>query len=179
MNIPRIRAGGQVRRFHTIPTIGHQTVAEHSWGVAILILVLNPLASTELLRAALLHDVPEADTGDMPAQVKWANPMLAHELEEVEQTVMEELDIVPLLTPAERLFLKAADKLDGMWTCYEQRCLGNKNMEIIFGRWLMSLDALLASALLHETLDKEQRHRIHECKDEITTLWKELTHGES
>ena len=37
-----VLSGGEVKRYHTLPTIGEQTVANHSWGVALILNWLKP-----------------------------------------------------------------------------------------------------------------------------------------
>lgn len=66
---------GRVRRWHTNPGL-EQSVAEHSWGVAVLLLLENPDVSKDLLIAALLHDAHEVSFGDIPSPAKQAYPAL-------------------------------------------------------------------------------------------------------
>lgn len=70
---------GKVQRYHTHPRFARlgQTDADHSWGVAALILQMHPNPSKELLTAAILHDTGERFAGDLPAPVKRDNPELA------------------------------------------------------------------------------------------------------
>ena len=47
-----VLSGGEVKRYHTLPTIGEQTVANHSWGVALILNWLKPdISKTALLKA--------------------------------------------------------------------------------------------------------------------------------
>ena len=68
--ILKVLEGGEVKRYHTMPTIGEQTVANHSWGVAVILSWLKPDISPKALLKALTHDVAEKQTGDMPAPTK-------------------------------------------------------------------------------------------------------------
>ena len=72
--------GGAIKRYHTLETIGEQSVASHSWGVAMILQYLEPNVSKEAILRALTHDVAELFTGDIPAPVKWANPDLVEVL---------------------------------------------------------------------------------------------------
>ena len=63
-------AGAEVLRYHTVQTLQRETVGHHSHGVACLVLLLDPQASARLLRAALLHDLAEQCTGDIPSAAK-------------------------------------------------------------------------------------------------------------
>ena len=49
---------GYTRRWHTTSYLD-QSVAEHSWGVALIIMQNHPNPSANLLKAALLHDLHE------------------------------------------------------------------------------------------------------------------------
>jgi hypothetical protein len=119
-----IRSAGGIKRFHTVPTIGVQTVAEHSYHVAMLCIELSSgKPSTNLLKAALYHDLAELVTGDIPAPVKWANPNLKNELENIEENC---IDIS--LTPNERSILRHADAFECAFYAVDQIMLGNKNM---------------------------------------------------
>jgi 5'-deoxynucleotidase YfbR-like HD superfamily hydrolase len=82
---------GAVSRFHTMRTLHRQTVAEHAWGVAVILLWLYApdVPPPELLRYALLHDAAELETGDIPATAKWASRTLTKELRNLEDEFFE------------------------------------------------------------------------------------------
>lgn len=122
-----IREGGMVKRYHTVPTIGQQTVAEHSFFLC-LILTQIYTPSAELLRAALYHDLPEMETGDVPATTKWRYPKLAEELEIAEMEFIRRNKLEVNLTDEEWRALKWADMLELVMYCVDQIKLGNTNM---------------------------------------------------
>lgn len=130
------RRGGHVRRYHTEQLIGdHQTVAEHSAHVALILLALHPAPSASLLTAALTHDLGERRTGDMPAPVKWRFTALAEHLREAEVLALEEMQVPrPRLHDDDRSWLKGADLLEMLFFAYEQRALGNCHADGIFRR---------------------------------------------
>jgi 5'-deoxynucleotidase YfbR-like HD superfamily hydrolase len=108
-------AGGTVR-WHTHGKNLQQTVAEHSWGVAAIILLLKPNPSVALLRAAILHDVHEAVMGDLPSPFK---RRFADTLGPIEKLIKDEFLAQhqledPVLTPEEQKVLKLADKMEAM-----------------------------------------------------------------
>lgn len=101
MNINAVYEAGAVRRFHTVADYsggGLQSVAEHSWGVALIFAELyretvgGPVPDWALIYC-LTHDVGESVTGDIPATTKWRFPELAAVAEEAEKEVMTELGV--------------------------------------------------------------------------------------
>ena len=72
----------------------NETVAEHSFYVAILVLKLREYYSFNLetaLKTALVHDCAEAAISDVPHNIKMQNPKLAEALEEAETNVTKEM----------------------------------------------------------------------------------------
>ena len=143
---------GAVTRFHTKRTIHTQTIAEHSWGVAmILTRICNPRA--ELLRAALTHDLAESVTGDTPATAKWLHEPLKQALDIMEIAVNRHLGIDTELSKHELELLKWADMLELILYCESEVDMGNTKMEGIVRTGIAYLDARVpptpeASALL-------------------------------
>jgi len=129
-----MRKGGQTKRFHTERLIGEETVAQHSFGVACLVILLEPAPSVALLKAALFHDIAEQDTGDVPAPVKWKHPELKGLLHRIEEIFHERYSwsLSTNLSVHEETVLKWADSLDLMCTAMEQRMLGNRYMDEVF-----------------------------------------------
>lgn len=135
MNIQEILRAGFVRRYHTVEMIGQQTTAEHSWGVAmILVYILGEMPPPELLVAALCHDVPEVYTGDVPATAKWSWPEIASAMSEAEDQIFAALGIDYDICHEHRMLLKAADMLELLHFCGRQTMLGNRNFDAIFQR---------------------------------------------
>lgn len=129
-----IRMAGRIRRLHTRPMNGEeQNVASHTWGLVMILLDLFPDVSKEALVLALRHDVPEVATGDIPANVKWANPELEETLENMERDFMHDMGWshrVHYLGGApyherEELYLKLADRIELLFYCLEQMYMGN------------------------------------------------------
>ena len=135
----KVMASGDVKRYHTVPTLGEQTNATHCWGVAVIALYLCPEINRNLLLNTLLHDVGEIDTGDIPATVKWANPDLKEKLDAIEYRLMKKLDIDHKITIKERAILKQADMFELLFFCLKQRKLGNRHISHIFGNGVEKL----------------------------------------
>lgn len=134
-----IYAGGRSTRFHTEDMLIRQDIASHSFGVAWMCeLLTSNKARKVLIMSALSHDLAEHRVGDIPSPSK-RRLNLSEQFEEYE---MEELSNVGLsyyhdeLTDGEKIVLKMADILDGMSHCVRERRLGNKNVEIIYQRFL-------------------------------------------
>ena len=132
MQHEKVRQGGNVKRYHTIQINGEQTVASHSWGVAMLIRELWPNCSKELLCAALDHDIPEGITGDTPFTAKSRFPGIRSALTCAEEELNSELGLQVLLSDKYRARLKVADMLELLWFCLDQHQLGNKGIDECF-----------------------------------------------
>lgn len=131
---------GQVTRLHTVPTQRRHTIAEHVYGsllIATELVALNHLTAAEqvttldyatVVRALLVHDAPELETGDVPAPVKRVSPTVDEELAKLEQLFYLRADLsTPQLNELERDIVKASDTLDLGMTCLYERMLGNRH----------------------------------------------------
>lgn len=152
------RSAHGVKRYHTECTIGTQSVAEHSFGVGMLVLYLtNNEASGNLLRAALFHDLAEQYTGDVPSMVKWDNKDLKAMLDKIEDNFVKSLGVLQDLTAEEVVILKWADMLELLYFCLEQRRLGNLNATNIFIRAVNFLNQYTHLATGSTVLDEIKR----------------------
>lgn len=131
-----IVSGSEVARFHTVTTHMRETVGHHSHGVAMMVLVMNPRASGSLLRAALMHDLSEHQTGDIPSPAK-REYNIGDQVNELERRLMLEAGIeYPELTPEEYRTLKLADIAQGALFCMREMMLGNQRMDKILNRYI-------------------------------------------
>lgn len=131
MNYKQIRAvfqGGAVRRFHTLPTVGVDTVASHSFGVAMLAWMLCKGApSRALVQKCLVHDIPEQTFGDIPSPAK--KFLESEKLARAEDSLLEENGLHPgTLTEEDERVFKLADNLDGLRFCIEEYNKGNSGL---------------------------------------------------
>lgn len=138
-----IHAGGGVRRFHTLPMLKEDTVAQHSFGVAwFCSLLMNGSASASILMAALTHDLAEQFTGDLPAPAK-RELGLSKQFEAYEETQLCMAGIkFPLLTDSEKRTLKMADCMDGAMRCATEVKLGNAFAGKPFHRFISYINEL-------------------------------------
>lgn len=128
---------GSVARYHTL-SIRPQTLAEHSWGVAMIAHKISPEgASSRLLLACLHHDLAEKYTGDVPANVKWSHPSLCKELEAIEKKFQEDYgyqEILDGLSSQELAILKWADTFELCLYCVQQALQGNREAALVQNR---------------------------------------------
>ena len=113
-DLDMLRNGMDVERFHTIPLAGRQTVGHHTANlIGLIFLAYRPaMPPVYLLHAALVHDMPEAWTGDLPADVKKIIN-LKYELKDVEYEYLAETLWQPEeLTGTEQQVLKVCDCLE-------------------------------------------------------------------
>lgn len=133
-----ITRSARVKRYHSEPVLHQQTVGEHTYGVLWFILMIaNGRASAELLRAAVMHDMHEYITGDVPSPSKRLPGVkeVFDGLEaDIEMTVVGER--APILTAEEAWTLKTADCLDGLTFCAFELRLGNREIEDCFRNYL-------------------------------------------
>lgn len=122
------RLGGKVQRCHGIPHNGSYSVAEHSWGVAMLLWYIFPEHFTRLVPYALSHDVPEAWVGDVPAPTMRYVPGLREALSGLEGMLNHRIGLPAEneLSGEEHAVLKACDRLELYLWAMEQTLMGNQ-----------------------------------------------------
>lgn len=126
----KMRASGNVKRWHAIITLREQNVASHSYNVAILAYLIAPaqLLSTQLLLACLLHDAHERSIGDIPSTAKWAFPPLGEAIRAAEKKWEDDNGVSPImdqLSAAEQLILQVCDYLELLLWSTEELFAGN------------------------------------------------------
>lgn len=137
------RAAGHVVRYHTWPHVRAQTVAEHSWQLARLLLMVWPLAPNHLVVEALFHDIGERVTGDLPYPTKANDNELKMRMNQAESTARRQMvhawgapclfDMLGLTTD-EQTYLKLLEFVE-MWEwALDEIALGNKNAVLIRDR---------------------------------------------
>jgi 5'-deoxynucleotidase YfbR-like HD superfamily hydrolase len=139
-------SSGKVQRMHALPTLRHQSLAEHQWGVAYLMLALFPDCPASLLKAAMTHDMGEYAAGDIPAPVLWGNPELVKSVEKLETDFREAVlvtDEYQNLSEEEKKLLEVFDRLEFCLTCRREKAMGNTLLSSAFSRSKGRLVALV------------------------------------
>lgn len=129
------RAGGGVRRFHTARVICENTVAEHTFGVmCILDAIYDGFVPSDVMRAALFHDIAEHKYGDIPGPVK--RFLDNDRLREAEAQYETSIGVHVTLGGREQRILKFADNVDGFLFCHDEYMRGNKTLIKIASNYL-------------------------------------------
>ncbi len=79
------RLAGQVRRYHTWPILGEQTIGEHCWQLMRIYLCVVDRIDSRMVYHIMLHDIGEHSTGDIPYPVKRDNPILKEQIDFLER----------------------------------------------------------------------------------------------
>jgi len=179
--------GGETRRFHTWPVLRPQTVAEHSFHVAMLYSLMagdhTPTTAEPVslgvpgLMAALCHDLAEWQMGDIPSPAKRAMPMIGavtfrQHWGEMEQEKLTAQDLwwEDLLTPIEARWLKLADAMQGALYCIRERMMGNKLIVTPFNNFRRYIGELMPD---DGPLSQHLRSMEQQIIDYIDDMWEQ------
>lgn len=138
------RWAGQVKRWHTWPTIQSQTTGEHTWQMLRMYFLIWGPPSPEVTTYITWHDAGELTVGDTPHGAKASSKVLAQELDRMELEAMLHLaGSVPLLESQELMRVKICDILDQWEFGHSELMLGNKLAEPVVMGAIAALDKLL------------------------------------
>lgn len=174
----RERMLSRVRRWGIVPTIQSQSVAEHSFYVALMASRLAALIRWQatnqdlfnLNRWALLHDSLEAATGDIPTPVK----KHLTELKSAEHKLMSEMgtEFTRLRSQVERAeaskwveiaeIVSFADSVEALAFLHTEHMLGNKAVGQVAAEIRARVDREYSLLPFNETMDYEEKRRIWE-----------------
>lgn len=159
----RMRRSSRLRRWHTEPGMPAESVAEHSFGTALILAIIAPQASSACYQAALLHDLGEQGVGDIPVIAKWASPGLKSASDQLEERFLKQLGLTyPKLNEEELGWLHAADRLDLCFTVLEAMMAGIPDAFVIAQR-------IREGPSIASVLGVTRRSR------QLFALWRQLT----
>jgi len=120
----------RTKRWHTCDTLKEQNLADHQWGVALIVMELAP-GNYNLLRAALVHDLGESVTGDIPYTGKRLYPELGYYSEAAERDFADGYGTMVRLSDDERRIATWADMLEAYLFAKREVLLGNTTMSSV------------------------------------------------
>lgn len=135
-----------------------ESVSDHSWGTAIICLIIGPKARVDVPRAvsmAIVHDLAEALTGDVPARIVGGGVVDNPTKKSDERRAFEGLaDLVPFPSPG-------FEEARSLWEEYEHA----QSPEALFVRDMNLIDMCL-QALIYDFHGRaeaaQQGHRLAE-----------------
>jgi 5'-deoxynucleotidase YfbR-like HD superfamily hydrolase len=165
--VESLREAGMVKRLHTVQTINGNTVSQHVYGGLIILMDLvkrspNVVLTPDMMQEFIFHDVPELETGDIPAPTKRT---IGLELHEMETQIMAEHGIQPkVLSEEEKKLIKCADYLDLGFFCLHEVRMGNRHprIKMVFAnivKYLKPFEEQVAG--IPEYLEYLQREFVH------------------
>ena len=157
-------------RYQTLNRLINESVAEHTFYVAIFVLKLKEYYNFNLeiaLKMELIHDIPEAYISDIPHNIKKKNPALRKIVEQLEEEVIKDRlseDAMDLLnqfnngsTP-EGLICQLADIISVILYVQDELNLGNLNFKQIVKPSLERINEVLIKLMpyINENYTNEQ-----------------------
>lgn len=143
MNIKKLRALRWVRRFNFHQCANYQSVAEHSFFVALLAYELGRVLcgaefGLKAMYRALLHDAIEAVTGDVPYLIRQQGILHA-----VETMAWREIDVeISSFDLNIDLIVGLADAVDLKMYLEEERRCGNRGLVVIEAETMYRIEGL-------------------------------------
>lgn len=161
------RSGGRVTRFHCFPNIMPDYVGHHTFNLLCMLMVCLPpeKLTKQLLLAALVHDIPERVTGDIPSPTKDRGVFDRQALAALEESVMEHYGLP--WPPQDNVYLRMADCLDGMFHCLEEARMGNATMLEPFTQYGLYVEDLFQAHDYSETHFQEVYNFLMEQREKV------------
>jgi 5'-deoxynucleotidase YfbR-like HD superfamily hydrolase len=178
----RLKTMSSIKRFGTLPMIEVESVASHSYNVAIMALMIADyedkleINREVLLRKALFHDFEETILSDIPHPIKhrFKGGKLGHLLKEIvpeliEHEIFKELPerlrkrcvqaALSAKEDAEGQIVGAADAMDIIMTSLRELKMGNRYFERIFEVGLGMLEKYDKFAFARLFAESARRYR--------------------
>jgi hypothetical protein len=136
------RLSGQLRRYHTWPVIGQQTVAEHCWQIMRIYLSITDKIDPHMIQYITFHDIGETTIGDLPYPVKSENHDLKKQLDYLEDK-SRYLQMgywgafrQTFLSDEDKILFKQIELIEMAEFGMDQMCMGNDYAFIVANRCL-------------------------------------------
>lgn len=115
-----------VERYHTQADVPAQTLADHSARVALLVMKIWPDARPQVTQYALIHDIGEKITGDLPYTTKLIlAPEALDQIDALEADYVQNfLGINIEISENEKMMVKVCDYLELMLYCLQFKSRG-------------------------------------------------------
>jgi hypothetical protein len=151
VKIQDIMRANYVERWQLVNVSRRQTVAEHSFNVAIIVksiaeeMKFDSGVIDHIMKYALMHDLDEVITGDIPTPTKQRVRDLGVEI--------NDLVCVSITPPNYKDIIKAADYIDSLWYLNENGVGRHANqvfmdIEKRYGNFIMQVDDGLRMAAI-------------------------------
>lgn len=125
----RAREGGAVKRVHTIPWIGEYTVAQHTFGMLMLLDLLHPAIASRIVKYILWHDIAERWTGDAPGGLRYFDEDVRKNFKLAEKEVIEKFEFPTVALDEDgKAWVRSLDQLEFWLACHDQEAMGNQNV---------------------------------------------------
>ncbi len=151
------RMAGNVKRYHTWPTIQTQNNADHTWNVMRIYWTIFGDLSPNVTSHLIWHDAGEIVPGDVPHPVKRDNPVLGilhRELENTAVGLMIHPRTVVVLPSEYRIRCKICDLIEMHEFAWVELTMGNQFAEPVSEVTRSGLDVLVGKL--------ESREHMHE-----------------
>jgi 5'-deoxynucleotidase YfbR-like HD superfamily hydrolase len=180
------RLAGQLRRYHTWPVIGQQTIAEHTWNLLRIYFCICDKVDPHMVFHITFHDIGEHFTGDIPYPVKRDDHLLKEHMDAAEfRSFAEQMNhwncFKPtLLNNADRDLFKQIELIEMAEFGMDQINLGNNHGFIIATRCLEAVykgqpcEKLARYVIKRLALFFEQTHFANRTYEEIE-WWQDLS----
>lgn len=170
------RRAGRVSRYHGQYLARPENIAEHTFGVLnILVIMTDGSISKNLMLNALFHDGGEYISGDMFSPIKKVVPGLREACNALEKVGTDmTVGALPELTEWEYKLLKVADNLDGLLKCIEEFSMGNYTIGETYYEYVGGVGGQYASYLEKQAAEMGAGP-IAGLITQATNKWKEVT----
>jgi 5'-deoxynucleotidase YfbR-like HD superfamily hydrolase len=96
-----------------------------------------------LILAALLHDLAEHQTGDIPSPAKHKYG-IGEQVSQLEEVLLKDAGLeMPSLHPEDARILKLADVAQGALFCMKEMSLGNSSIRGVFNRYIAYAEEMM------------------------------------